>query len=111
MFMASAPRPTGRWRRWSAWCGVLAAVLLLGTCAFAWHQGYRGYIVHTGSMAPMIPSGDLVLDRSGTSYAAGDVVTFEHGAGPGDLVTHRITRVTAQGIETKETPMPAPMPG
>jgi signal peptidase len=100
MFMAKAPRPS-RWRRW---CGVVAALLLaatVGAFALTWHQGYRAYIVHTGSMAPTFPSGDLVIDRGGASYARGDVITFEHGAGPGDLVTHRITRITARGIETK----------
>lgn len=64
-------------------------------------SGYGLYIVHTGSMTPTYRSGDLVVERSGLPYGRGDVITFEHGAGPLDLVTHRVVSVGDKGIETK----------
>lgn len=101
MLMATPVRRRPRLGRWFAGAAVLFALLAGGAAAGAWQADYRGYIVHTGSMSPSIPSGDLVLTRVASTYAVGDVITFEHGAGPQDLVTHRIIRITGAGISTK----------
>src|SRR4051812_13120510 len=69
--------------------------------AHAWQAGYRVYVVHTGSMAPTLQPGDVVVDRRPTDLAAGDVITFRHSDATDDVVTHRIVRVTNGGIRTK----------
>jgi signal peptidase I len=76
---------------------VLLAVLLTG--AVLEHQGYRAYVVHTGSMVPTYNPGDLVIDRPvrGTPKP-GQVITFRHSADTPDVVTHRVTAVTATGL-------------
>ena len=83
---------------------AVVTVFLLGLVVaggLAWHAGYRVYAVQTGSMVPTFQPGDLVVDRATDSgYRPGDVITFRHSSGP-DLVTHRLTKITAQGIHTK----------
>ena len=84
---------------------VAVATLLLGLLtagALAWHAGYRVYAVQTGSMEPTVQPGDLVVDRSveDGGYGPGDVITFHHSTGP-DVVTHRISDISPQGIHTK----------
>lgn len=63
--------------------------------------GYRVYAVVSGSMAPAIPLGSMVIVAPASSYALGDVVTVATGD-PRQPVTHRIVRVTDDGrIVTK----------
>jgi signal peptidase I len=79
----------------------LALAAVLGSGAALWLQGYRAYVVHTGSMSPTYRPGDLVIDRSPSSYRAGDVITFRHSDRTTDVVTHRVVSVSAAGITTK----------
>jgi signal peptidase len=59
---------------------------------------YRVYVVHTGSMEPTIPSTSAVIVRVG-SYKVGQPVSFVE---QGDVITHRLVRVNADGtIDTK----------
>ncbi len=86
-----------------AWLlAALVVVAGLGTMAAAWRGGYRGYIIHTGSMSKTLVPGDLVIDAPvpGHTVGPGDVITFRHSKGP-DLVTHRVTTMSANGIHTK----------
>ncbi len=80
--------------------GLLVAlfVAVVGTLALGAHAGYRLYVVRTGSMAPALLPGDLVLDRPTNGPYAGQVITFRHSTGSDDVVTHRVTEVTAAGI-------------
>jgi signal peptidase len=83
---------------------ALALVMLaaMATLATLWHDGYRPYVVHTGSMEPNDNPGDLVIDRPASgSYHAGQVITFRHSALSDDVVTHRVVSVSAAGIQTK----------
>ncbi|RLV49614.1 signal peptidase I [Nocardioides mangrovicus] len=80
---------------------VFGLGFVLTYAGLGWHAGYRPYIVHTGSMTPTYRSGDLVLIKRHEAYAVGSVITFSHGEGDDDLVTHRIVKVTAAGISTK----------
>lgn len=80
--------------------GVLVAVAT--TVGVLWHDGYRAYVVHTGSMVPEFNPGDLVIDRRANgSYHRGEVITFRHSALSTDVVTHRVVSVTPAGIRTK----------
>ncbi|MFC6703858.1 signal peptidase I [Flexivirga alba] len=90
-------------RRRIAWASV--ALLFLGVIAVGvarWQQGYRAYVIHTGSMTPTLVPGDLIIDRPAAPhhFPTGDIITFRHSARP-DLVTHRITSVADTGIHAK----------
>lgn len=78
---------------------TVALVALAGGSALLWASGWRFFIVHTGSMTPTIPSGDLVIDRPASSAHVGDVITFAKV--PGQYTTHRVAAITAQGIKTR----------
>lgn len=68
----------------------------------AWHQGYRIYVIHTGSMVPTLRSGDAVLDRpSHNAVSPGEIVTFTVRSGPDSVVTHRVASVSGGAIHTK----------
>jgi signal peptidase len=75
---------------------VLLGVIVTGV-VFAL-QGYRPYIVHTGSMEPAYRPGDLVIDRpaKASDIKPGAVVTFTHHDGQ-DVVSHRIATVASGG--------------
>jgi signal peptidase I len=80
----------------------LLAVAVLGCVAVAGVMlglGWRAYVVHTGSMTPNIPSGDLVIDRPAGPVHVGEVITFAKA--PGQYVTHRVATITNDGIQTK----------
>ncbi len=81
---------------------LAAALLVIGVVATGltfWLQGYRMYVIHTGSMSPNYRPGDLVIDRAPTGhYRPGEVITFRHSDLTSDVVTHRVTDVTPAGL-------------
>jgi signal peptidase I len=82
--------------------------------ALAHHQGYRAYVVHTGSMTPDLPPGDLLIDAPPTGpYLKGDVITFkvEAASGLDPVVTHRVYGVHGDEIKTKGDANLTPDPG
>lgn len=86
------PADRGRWLRRAVGAVVLAAwAVLFAPAALG---GSAGYVVVVGqSMEPTLRSGDLVVTRSASEYAPGDVVAFESGSG---LVIHRIVGGSAE---------------
>lgn len=81
--------------------GLLAFVLLgvVGTAVTLYAQGYRVWVVHTGSMEPNYMPGDIVVDRPPSGhYHRGEVLTFRHSDLTTDVVSHRVTDVTSAGI-------------
>lgn len=83
--------------------GLIGAALLViglvGTGLAFYLQGYRVYVVHTGSMEPDYMPGDIVVDKPASgSYHKGEVITFLHSAYADDVVTHRVYGITAQGL-------------
>ncbi len=68
----------------------LAAAALMGPRLL----GYDPFIVESGSMEPLIPTGGIAyINTRDTDVAVGDVVTFRlNGTGGDTLVTHRIVR-------------------
>jgi signal peptidase len=90
--------------------GVLALLLcgIVGTGVSYWHQGYRVYVVHTGSMIPTYNLGDIVIDKPATQLHKGEVITFLHSATSNVIVTHRIKSIRDGQIRTKGDANPTP---
>lgn len=78
-------------------CVCIAAVLFV-----MYPLGIRPYIVMSGSMEPEIHTGSVCLVNTKVPYTdieEGDIVTFDHGM---EIpVTHRVLRITEDGMETK----------
>jgi signal peptidase len=78
---------------------VFALLAIAGTGTWLWVNGYRAFVVHTGSMTPTYKPGSVVLDAPAKGgYHRGEVITFRHSASSTDVVTHRITDVTSAGL-------------
>lgn len=73
------------------WALALVLLLFLGA-ALPIQNNYKIMAVLSGSMAPAIPTGSLVLVVPQSHYKTGEVVTFTGGQIP---TTHRITEVRA----------------
>jgi signal peptidase len=86
------------------WLGVLVAVASV--------IGQRPVVITSGSMAPLLAPGDVVLlGDAPRSVEPGDVVTFRHPGRDGTLVTHRVVAVDADGtISTRGDANDAPDP-
>lgn len=89
-------------QRWAVRGIALAVVALVTVGGLAWHQGYRIYILHTGSMSPTLRPGDAVLDGPApASVHPGEVVTFTVHSGPDSVVTHRVASFSNGIVHTK----------
>lgn len=85
-----------RWIASALSCAFLTlAVALLGGLMLAATAGYRGYTVMSGSMEPVIATGDLVVNQpiGPLDARVGDVVTFLDPGGSGRLITHRVQSI------------------
>ena len=73
----------------------LALWVLVPMIAMGWHP----VVVTSGSMAPTVRPGDVVLLRAGEGegLGTGTVITFADPARPGTLTTHRIVAVNPDG--------------
>ena len=89
------------------WAGIGGGSVLLASVALPSLLGFRSLTVMSGSMAPAIHTGDVVVTRPIPPLAArvGDVVTFQDPSRPDRLITHRVRAVRASGagveFETK----------
>jgi signal peptidase len=85
-------RPLGAYLLWTA-IGLVAGVLAV--TALPRLAGYAPYTVLTGSMAPAIHPGDVVIDERVPAGAVrpGDIVTFPDPGRQGRLITHRVRRI------------------
>lgn len=79
---------------------VTAAILLLAAAVALMTigprlLGYQALPVLTGSMAPAIPTGSLVVVTrvAAAEVGVGDVITFHHPQRPQEYVTHRVVAV------------------
>ncbi|MCL2455299.1 MAG: signal peptidase I [Micrococcales bacterium] len=73
---------------------VLAGAALLVGVVVPGLAGAVPYTVLTGSMAPAIPVGSLVVAAPREAVAVGDVITFQRSR-DGQVVTHRVVGVGA----------------
>jgi signal peptidase I len=89
-------RVLGRVLAWLVVAGLVAVVVV---AAVATRSGYRIEVVRSGSMVPAFAPGDaVVIGPVSGPIEAGQVVTFLHSNRSDDLVTHRVTDVTASGL-------------
>ena len=74
-------------------CG-LAVLAAVGYCV-ALAQGYRFFIEMSGSMAPKITTGSLIISKPvpGSQVHLGDIVSFVAPDGSGRIITHRLHSV------------------
>ncbi len=78
--------------------GLTIAVLLMAAAVFAYvgpHVGWRLDAVLTGSMAPALKVGSLVVISpvEPDDIAVGDIITFRPATGEEMLITHRVIGV------------------
>ena len=90
------------------------AVVVLGAAAVSvveWVNGYRAYILHTGSMVPTLRPGYVVIDRPvGGVVHTGEIITFRYRPGPAGVVMHRVWSDRSGAIRTKGDANPTPDP-
>lgn len=73
-------------------------IVILGMAGYQC-RNLRGYVILSGSMEPMIPTGSVVVvNTADRDVLPGDVATFSRH---GDLVTHRILSKIEDGYQTK----------
>lgn len=80
---------------------TIILVIIAGTIALSalnLPNGIRLYTVQTGSMAPTIPAGSLVIIKPFNNYKKGDIITYPSekyrtAKNPRETVTHRIFAV------------------
>lgn len=78
----------------------LAAVVALATATtLSLAVGWSPNIVTSGSMAPWMQPGDILLasPASPASLGEGDVVVFDSAEAPGGQITHRLVQLNADG--------------
>lgn len=92
-------------------CGLAVGVAI--TYAVAAQCGYRFFVEMTGSMAPVLPVGSVIVSRPepGTQVKVGQIVTFVAPDHSGRLITHRVYAVVHRngktGYRTKGDANPA----
>jgi signal peptidase len=108
--MNSAAIRLATWSQRLAFLAALAvgalALAVLAVTAVGTHQGYRAVSMDTGSMAPVITPGDLVVIQRMPVRAVrpGDVITFQAPVDARPTVTHRVVSVTTgAGLTTFAT--------
>jgi signal peptidase len=72
-----------------------AAIYMVATGGQSSIFGYSFEVVTSGSMTPVISTGDLIVVKEEPTYAQGDVVTYKDASG--NLITHRIVGVGDDG--------------
>lgn len=76
-------------------------VSLVAWVLLPWVVGHDPVVITSGSMGPTIQAGDVVLLREASeAYEVGDVITFDDPNRPGELLTHRVADVGADGAFT-----------
>jgi signal peptidase I len=83
-----------------AWLWFVAACLFITIIPMAF--GWRPYVILTGSMAPGIEAGDVVLSSPDPdpNLILGRVVVFEDPGEPGNVLTHRVIAYNGDGTVT-----------
>jgi signal peptidase I len=92
--MSTAARRLGTAATWAV-LGFVLAVLLAAAAPLA--LGDRSYVVKSGSMAPEIETGDVLVVEPvpADSVEVGEIVTFDNPDAGGQLTSHRVRAIEA----------------
>jgi len=93
-----------RIRTIAVWTFSALTVLLIAAALAFLAQGGRWFIVQTPSMGETAPVGTLILDApvAAEDVVVGDIVTFHPPTNPGQVYTHRVVSIAADGaLSTK----------
>ena len=105
MTAAPAGSPSARWRRgrgrrataarWGSTAALVLALLLLALTVLAGPGSVRLVTVQSGSMAPAMPEGALLVERPVRlgDLAVGDVITYVDPTPGARTVTHRVVEI------------------
>jgi signal peptidase len=77
---------------------LLTGLLLLGS-AFPFTH-YKFLIVKSGSMAPTIRQGSVIMEIAAKEYRKGDIIVFFYAPDKSRLITHRIYAI--ENIEGRQ---------
>ncbi|MTD15222.1 signal peptidase I [Nakamurella sp. YIM 132087] len=80
-------------------CFLIGATLLVTLVGLL--PGWSTFVVRSGSMAPKIEVGDVVIVQARDDYSKGQVVTFHNPDLAGAVTTHRISADVDGRITTK----------
>ena len=82
---------------------VLLVALFVVFTAIPFPGNFRMYVVRSGSMAPAIKTGSLIVVKPAADYKVGDVITFhmQNATKKSDVETHRIFEIKNSGGEQK----------
>jgi len=77
---------------------VIIFALLVIFSFFPFPGKYRLYVVYSGSMAPTIKTGSLIVIRERPDYQVGEIITFRplDARQRNEAVTHRIIRIVEE---------------
>jgi signal peptidase len=92
-----------RLRLFLTWAAASFVLVVLLSAALPMAVGGTSMVVRSGSMTPVIRTGDVVVVRpiSPTEAEIGDIVTFKDPAGSGRLLVHRVRAISQVGNEVE----------
>jgi len=85
---------------WTSFAVLVPAAVLVIASLVPIPGGFKVYTVLTGSMEPAVPTGSLILTRTGIpaeKISVGDIATFKSPRSDDVLITHRIAEVIGEG--------------
>ena len=85
---------------WTSFAVLVPAAVLVIASLVPIPGGFKVYTVLTGSMEPAVPTGALILTRTGMpadKISTGDIATFKSPRSDDVLITHRIAEVIGEG--------------
>jgi len=92
-----------RLRSFATWALASFALALLLAAALPHLFGATSMVVRSGSMAPAIRTGDVVVVQpiAPTEAEIGDIVTFRDPQGSGRLLVHRVRAISREGDDVE----------
>lgn len=81
----------------------ITGLILAGVLLYLNHTGNRPvqvFVVSSGSMAPVISTGSVVVVAPQSDYGFGDIITFYNSPAKKETTTHRIVGTTSEGFKT-----------
>lgn len=76
---------------------VFAILLILTKFSFS---GFKIYVVTSGSMAPSIKQGALIVVKKSDNYKIGDIINYKIETNLLETVTHRLVRIEVSDNKT-----------